>query len=103
MLKAIKLDRVDVRGYSVWTLMDNFEWNEGFHGRFGIHYVNRSDPDLKRHPKLSARFYKRLIKDNGFPISKNSLTNSGVVVAANSVTITSSFFSLAFFCSKLIY
>ena len=67
MLKAIHIDGVDVRGYSVWTLMDNFEWNEGFHGCFGIHYINRSDPNLTRQPKLSAMFYKRLIKDNGFP------------------------------------
>jgi lactase-phlorizin hydrolase len=78
VLKAIKIDKVDVRGYSVWTLMDNFEWNEGFHGRFGIHYVNRSDPNLTRQPKLSAMFYKRLIKDNGFP-AYGETTSAGVL------------------------
>ena len=85
MLKAIDIDGVDVRGYSVWTLMDNFEWNEGYHGRFGIHYINRSDPNLTRQPKLSAMFYKRLIKDNGFP--PYGETSSGVLVSMHYVCI----------------
>ena len=86
MLKAVEIDNVDVRGYSVWTLMDNFEWNEGYHGRFGIHYVNRSDPNLTRQPKLSAKFYKRLIKDNGFP-TYGQETCSAVLVSTHHLCI----------------
>lgn len=47
-------------GYFLWSLMDNFEWADGYGKRFGIHYV-----DFKtqaRTPKLSAHWYKELIK-----------------------------------------
>ena len=63
---AIKLDGCNVKGYTAWSLMDNFEWNAGYTEQFGIHYVNFSDPERPRKPKLSAQFYKALIADNGF-------------------------------------
>ena len=46
--------------------MDNFEWNTGYAEKFGMHYVNFSDPSRPRTPKLSALFYNQVIKDNGF-------------------------------------
>ncbi|XP_033746871.1 LOW QUALITY PROTEIN: uncharacterized protein LOC117332095 [Pecten maximus] len=66
VLKAIRLDNVDVRGYTAWSLMDNFEWSRGYSERFGLHYVNFSDPARPRTPKASARYYRQLIQDNGF-------------------------------------
>ncbi|KAH0699894.1 hypothetical protein KY284_014109 [Solanum tuberosum] len=42
----------DVRGYFVWSLLDNFEWLNGYKLRFGLHYVNYTN--LQRTPKLSA-------------------------------------------------
>ncbi|NWY52620.1 LPH hydrolase, partial [Chionis minor] len=66
-LKAVVLDGVDLRGYTAWTLMDNFEWAVGFDERFGLYHVNRTDPSLSRHPKASARFYSQIINCNGFP------------------------------------
>lgn len=48
-----------LRGYFVWSLLDNFEWAYGFSRRFGLHYVNYST--LERTPKLSAQWYRRLI------------------------------------------
>ncbi|KAM9629680.1 lactase/phlorizin hydrolase [Morphnus guianensis] len=66
-LKAVVLDGVDLRGYTAWTLMDNFEWAVGFDERFGFYDVNFTDPNLPRHPKASARYYSQIINCNGFP------------------------------------
>jgi len=51
---AHTLDGVDVRGYSAWSLMDNFEWAEGYTTRFGVTYVDYQGGQA-RHPKKSAR------------------------------------------------
>ncbi|XP_048808723.1 lactase/phlorizin hydrolase isoform X2 [Lagopus muta] len=66
-LKAVMLDGVDLRGYTAWSLMDNFEWAAGFDERFGFYYVNHTDPTLPRLPKASARYYSQIISCNGFP------------------------------------
>lgn len=51
-----------VKGYFLWSLMDNFEWADGYSKRFGIHYVDFKT--LKRYPKLSAEWYKNTIATN---------------------------------------
>ncbi|XP_068186259.1 lactase/phlorizin hydrolase-like [Antennarius striatus] len=66
-LKAHVLDGVDLRGYTAWSLMDNFEWAAGYSERFGLFYVNRSNPLLPRVPKNSASHYASIISCNGFP------------------------------------
>ena len=48
-----------LRGYFVWSLLDNFEWSEGYLKRFGIHYVDYATQE--RVPKASARWYRDLI------------------------------------------
>ena len=68
MLKAIKLDKVNVKGFTAWSLMDNFEWNDGYRLRFGLYRVDFNDPERKRTPKLSAFYYKKVIQDRGFPV-----------------------------------
>jgi beta-glucosidase len=52
-----------VHGYFVWSLMDNFEWADGYSKRFGIYYVDYKTQ--KRIPKMSAHFYKEVIRRNG--------------------------------------
>ncbi|OJD35696.1 glycoside hydrolase family 1 protein [Diplodia corticola] len=51
---AYSKDNVDVRGYMAWSLMDNFEWAEGYETRFGVCYVDYAGGQ-KRYPKKSAR------------------------------------------------
>ena len=54
---------VDLRGYMVWSLLDNFEWAEGYSKRFGIVFVDYGTG--KRIPKASARWYAQVIRSNG--------------------------------------
>jgi len=51
-----------LKGYFLWSLMDNFEWAFGYTRRFGICYVNYGT--LERIPKLSAKFYSDVIRRN---------------------------------------
>jgi beta-glucosidase len=54
---------VPVRGYFLWSLLDNYEWADGYAYRFGIHYVDFATQ--KRTPKMSAHFYREVIARNG--------------------------------------
>jgi len=60
--RAIK-DGVDARGYFQWSILDNFEWAEGYKQRFGLIYVDYSTQ--KRILKDSAYWYRDLIASNG--------------------------------------
>jgi beta-glucosidase len=53
---------VPVKGYFLWSLLDNFEWADGYEKRFGITYVDFTTQ--KRTLKLSAHFYKEVIAKN---------------------------------------
>lgn len=61
--RALK-EGVDLRGYYVWSFMDNFEWTEGYSKRFGIIRVNYKTQE--RIWKKSALWYKDVIRNNGF-------------------------------------
>uniref|UniRef100_H2YTH5 beta-glucosidase n=1 Tax=Ciona savignyi TaxID=51511 RepID=H2YTH5_CIOSA len=67
-LKAQQLDGVDLRGYTAWSLMDNFEWNSGYGPRFGLFEVDFNDAMRPRTPKRSSIYYNQLIRNNGFPL-----------------------------------
>jgi beta-glucosidase len=54
---------VNLRGYYVWSLLDNFEWSHGYSRRFGIVHVNYETQE--RTIKSSGRFYSGVIKTNG--------------------------------------
>jgi len=50
----------DIRGYFVWSLLDNFEWDQGYSVRFGLTYIDY--PTQKRIPKASFEWFRALIK-----------------------------------------
>ena len=54
---------VDLRGYFVWTLLDNFEWSYGYTKRFGLVHVDYET--LQRTPKDSARWFAEVTRRNG--------------------------------------
>ncbi|WVZ04054.1 hypothetical protein V8G54_024860 [Vigna mungo] len=56
---AIK-DGVNVKGYFVWSLLDNMEWDSGYSVRFGLVFVDFKD-GLKRYPKYSAHWFKNFL------------------------------------------
>ncbi|MBX7546973.1 beta-glucosidase [Streptomyces sp. tea 10] len=54
---------VDVRGYFVWSLMDNFEWAEGYARRFGLVHVDYTT--LERTPKASYHWFRDVLRNQG--------------------------------------
>ncbi|XP_020580792.1 beta-glucosidase 18-like [Phalaenopsis equestris] len=58
LMRAIRKG-ADVRGYFIWSLIDNFEWSSGYSKRFGLYHVNYNTQE--RTPKLSAKWYKQFL------------------------------------------
>jgi len=56
-------DGVDIRGYFVWSLLDNFEWSNGFGPKFGLHSIDPTSFD--RRPKPSAAWFGAVARANG--------------------------------------
>uniref|UniRef100_A0A9I9CX31 Beta-glucosidase 24-like n=1 Tax=Cucumis melo TaxID=3656 RepID=A0A9I9CX31_CUCME len=56
-------DGVRVKGYFVWSLLDNFEWSMGFSHRFGLHYIDFYHNNLERIPKASAKWFQNFLKN----------------------------------------
>ncbi|KAL9430725.1 hypothetical protein AB3S75_026008 [Citrus x aurantiifolia] len=69
----------NTRGYFMWSFLDVFELLDGYDSSYGLYYVDRDDPDLKRYPKLSAHWYSQFLKgrslssDEDFALEKNCL------------------------------
>lgn len=58
----------DIRGYMVWSLLDNLEWSLGYSKRFGVVHVNYATQD--RTPKDSAKWYSNVIATHGRSLSE---------------------------------
>jgi len=61
-LRRAAAEGYPIKGYFLWSLLDNFEWADGYSKRFGIHYVDFKTG--KRTPKLSAEWYREVIARN---------------------------------------
>ncbi|MEM7680498.1 MAG: GH1 family beta-glucosidase [Planctomycetota bacterium] len=64
-------DGVDIRGYFQWSIMDNFEWAEGYRMRFGLVYVDFTNQ--RRIPKDSYHWYARVVASNGKSLPAESV------------------------------
>ena len=61
-LRTAMKDGAPVKGYFLWSFMDNFEWEDGYDRRFGI--VHNDFKTQRRTPKLSARWYAEVVRRN---------------------------------------
>jgi len=66
----------DVRGYFHWSLLDNFEWEKGYTGRFGLIAVDYQTQ--RRTPRRSAYVYDEICRENGIPHNLLRFTGHGV-------------------------
>ncbi len=62
-LKRAADEGIDIGGYFQWSLLDNFEWAEGYNQRFGLVYMDYIGG--KRIPKDSYWYYRDIVKSNG--------------------------------------
>ncbi|KAG7551010.1 Glycoside hydrolase family 1 [Arabidopsis thaliana x Arabidopsis arenosa] len=69
--EAICVDKVNVTGYFAWSLLDNFEWQDGYETRYGLYYIDYKN-NLTRHEKESAKWFKEFLKE---PISSKFVEN----------------------------
>ena len=63
LLRAIA-DGVDVRGYFAWSLLDNYEWKDGYTKHFGLHFADYRGGGRDRAPKASAGWYAAFAKEH---------------------------------------
>jgi len=61
LIQAKVTDKVNMAGYFVWSMLDNFEWSDGFGVRFGLTYVDYNNATT-RYLKDSAYFYSAIIQ-----------------------------------------
>ncbi|XP_071730160.1 beta-glucosidase 18-like [Rutidosis leptorrhynchoides] len=82
LLKSIRRG-ADVRGYFAWSLMDSYEWLQGYNVRYGFYYVDRQT--LTRVPKLSARWYLNFLTNTSeftsmyVPRDRRSFQKDGII------------------------
>jgi beta-glucosidase len=74
--RAIK-DGVPVTGYYAWSLLDNFEWADGYKQRFGLVYVEYQNQ--KRIPKDSYEWFRKVVASNGRALLEKGQMPAAVV------------------------
>uniref|UniRef100_A0A1B0CYE3 Uncharacterized protein n=1 Tax=Phlebotomus papatasi TaxID=29031 RepID=A0A1B0CYE3_PHLPP len=67
ILGAIQQDGCNVKGHTTWSILDNFEWMQGFTEKFGIVSWDEESPRRERRPKKSASFLRQVIRTRQIP------------------------------------
>lgn len=62
IINSIHMDNITILGYTVWSLMDNFQWAFGYTDQYGLYEVDFKSPNKTRTPRPSASFYRRIIE-----------------------------------------
>ncbi|KAK7793996.1 hypothetical protein R5R35_003959 [Gryllus longicercus] len=75
VLKATVLDDCQVLAYAVWSLIDNFEWLQGYTEKFGLYHVDFNDPKRTRRAKTSVNVIKQIITSRQIPQDKDLIEN----------------------------
>lgn len=70
-------DGVNVAGFFYWTLMDNFEWAEGYRRRFGLYYVEFESG--RRIPKQSAGYYRQVARSGELPLPQEAARLAAII------------------------
>ena len=78
-LRRAMRDGTKVLGYMAWSLLDNFEWHEGYSQRFGLVYVDYQS--LRRVPKDSFHWYKQVIESRGASLAGSFASDVATVTA----------------------
>ncbi|KAL0266520.1 UNVERIFIED_CONTAM: hypothetical protein PYX00_009032 [Menopon gallinae] len=76
MLKAIHIDECNVRGYIAWSLIDNFEWRDGYEVKFGVYSVDFDSANRTRTEKLSVDFFRKLYGQRILPLEECEESNA---------------------------
>ncbi|XP_006895467.1 PREDICTED: beta-klotho, partial [Elephantulus edwardii] len=72
VLQAIRFDGLQVFGYTAWSLLDGFEWQDAYITRRGLFYVDFDSEQKERKPKSSALYYRQIIQENGFLLKEST-------------------------------
>jgi beta-glucosidase len=77
-------ERIDLRGYYVWSLMDNFEWSGGYKQPFGLVHVNYET--LERTPKASFYWLQELLEERKLAASADAAVAAAAAGPDSAVT-----------------
>ncbi|CAG9820321.1 unnamed protein product [Phaedon cochleariae] len=67
ILNAIYKDGVNIYAFTAWSLIDNFEWITGYSAHYGFYHIDFNDPERKRTPKKSVRYFSDICKTGKLP------------------------------------